>query len=243
MIKSPRYFMLLFCTVFILSACVNTRPKDFATDKTDLWNDLSTHGSNESLVKPNLTGTWVLNTDLSENPQEELKESMRQSGNSRGGKGMGGRGGGGGGEHGGKGNGGRRGDGNSRNKKKRRQDSLPQSLHALLNAPEILELNHEEPLLTFITKEGQEKVYTDFRSTSVSSSSKLNQKITIAGWENNVLIVENTISVGRFIQQFKLNPSSGNLWVNTQIITSRLPKPIQFNRVYERLKTEIEEAH
>ena len=234
--------MLLFFTVLMLSACTNTQPKDSA-NKTNVWGDLNTHGSNVSLAKPNLTGTWVLNADLSENPQEELKESMRQSGNSRGGKGMGGRGGGGGGEHGGKGNGGKRGDGNSRNKKKRRQGSLPQSLHALLNAPEILELNHEEPLLTFITKEGQEKVYTDFRSTSVSSSSKLNQKITIAGWENNVLIVENTISAGRFIQQFNLDPSSGQLWINTQIITSRLPKPVKFSRVYELLKTETEEAY
>ena len=234
--------MLLFFTVLMLSACTNTQPKDSA-NKTNVWGDLNTHGSNVLLAKPNLTGTWVLNADLSENPQEELKESMRQSGNSRGGKGMGGRGGGGGGEHGGKGNGGKRGDGNSRNKKKRRQGSLPQSLHALLNAPEILELNHEEPLLTFITKEGQEKVYTDFRSTSVSSSSKLNQKITIAGWENNVLIVENTISAGRFIQQFNLDPSSGQLWINTQIITSRLPKPVKFSRVYELLKTETEEAY
>ena len=234
--------MLLFFTVLMLSACTNTQPKDSA-NKTNVWGDLNTHGSNVLLAKPNLTGTWVLNADLSENPQEELKESMRQSGNSRGGKGMGGRGGGGGGEHGGKGNGGKRGDGNSRNKKKRRQGSLPQSLHALLNAPEILELNHEEPLLTYITKEGQEKVYTDFRSTSVSSSSKLNQKITIAGWENNVLIVENTISAGRFIQQFNLDPSSGQLWINTQIITSRLPKPVKFSRVYELLKTETEEAY
>ena len=240
MIKSPNHLIHLFCIALIFSGCVNTQSKDSATNKTDLWGDLSTDSSNESFVKPNLTGTWVLNTDLSENPQEELKENMRKSGNSRGGKGMGGRGGG---EHGGKGNGGRRGEGGSRNKSKSRQGSLPQSLHALLKASEVLELNHEEPLLTFITKEGQEKVYTDFRSTSVSSSSDMNQKITIAGWENNVLIVENTISAGRFIQQFKLNPSSGNLWVNTQIITSRLPKPIQFNRVYELLKTEKEQAH
>ncbi len=80
--------MLLFFTVLMLSACTNTQPKDSA-NKTNVWGDFNTHGSNESLVKPNLTGTWVLNADLSENPQEELKESMRQSGNSRGGKGMG----------------------------------------------------------------------------------------------------------------------------------------------------------
>ena len=75
MIKSPHHLILMICTVLILSACANTQSKDSATNKTDLWGDLSIDSSNESLVKPNLTGTWVLNTDLSENPQEDLKES------------------------------------------------------------------------------------------------------------------------------------------------------------------------
>jgi hypothetical protein len=145
------------------------------------------------------------------------------------------------GEHRGKGNGRKRGDGYTRNNKKKnnlRHGFLPQSFQAILKASETIELRHDEPLLTMITKDGQEEVYTDFRSTSVSSSGDLNQKITIEGWENNVLVVENTLNAGRFIQHFNLNSTSGKLWVKTLIITSQIAKPVQFNRVYERLKTE-----
>ncbi len=235
--KSTTYFFLLFCTVLVISGCVNTQSKDVAIKDQNIEDDLNIHTM--SLVKPNLTGTWVLNKELSQNPQEQLKKSMRQSsrGKSKSNKSMNGRGSG---EHRGKGNGGRRGDGYTRNNKKNnlRHGFLPQSFQALLKASETIELRHDEPLLTMITKDGQEEVYTDFRSTSVSSSGDLNQKITIAGWENNVLVVENTLNVGRFIQHFNLNSTSGKLWVKTLIITSHIAKPVQFNRVYERLKTE-----
>ncbi len=124
--------------------------------------------------------------------------------------------------------------------KKQGHSPLPQSFRALLKASETLQFEHQDPLLTMIDKSGQENVYTDFRGTSVSSSSDPNQKITIAGWENNVLVVENTINAGRYIQQFKLDSETGQLWVNTRILTSHLPKPIQFTRVYEQAKTAVE---
>ena len=238
MMKRPTHFFLLFCTVFIISGCVNTPPKVAATKTSIFGDDLNTNVNSMPLVKPNLTGIWILNKELSQNPQEELKESMRQSSDFKGSKSMSGRGGG---KHGGKGNGERRGNGYSRNKKNNlRHGFLPQSLQTLLNASETLELKHEEPLLIIMTKDGQEKVYTDFRGTNVSSSNGLNQKVTIAGWENNILVVENTINEGRFIQQFNLNSASGQLWINTVILTSHLPKPVQFNRVYELAKTATE---
>ena len=233
--KSTTHFFLLFCTVLIITGCVNTPPKVAVTKKTIIGDDLNTNVNSMPLVKPNLTGIWILNRDLSENPQEELKKSMRKSNNVKGSKSMGGRGGG---EHGGQGNGRKRNHGYSKGEKNNlRHDSLPRSLQALLKASETLELKHEEPLLTIITQDGQEEVYTDFRDTNVSSSNGLNQKVTIAGWENNVLVVENTINAGRFIQQFNLNSASGQLWVNTLILTSHIPKPVQFNRIYELVKT------
>ena len=232
MLKVINHIFLLFCTVLIVTGCTNTTPKE---TNDFIWDNSVTNPNNMSLVKPNLTGLWVLNTELSENPQKEFKENMRKSSDTEGNKGMSGRGGG--GEHSGsgKGKGGRQGKGYSRNKKNtHRNKSLPQELHDLLNASETLELKHEEPLLTILTKNGQEKVYTDFRSSSVSSSSHQNQKSIIAGWENNSLVVEHTLNSGRVIQQFDLNSASGKLWINTLISTSHLPKPIEFNSVYER---------
>ena len=232
MIKNTSHFFLLFCIVLPLSGCINTQPKVNAIN----WNDQNAASSSMLLVKPNLTGIWVLNKDLSEKPQEELKQNMQKSKHSRGGKNKNG-----GGEHNGKGKGGRQGSNNSGNKKiKQGRGSIPQSFHALLKATESLELKHEEPLLTIITQDGQEKVYTDFRSSSVSSNNDPYQKITIAGWENNILVVENTVNSGRYILKFKLNSESKQLWVNTQILTSHLPKPVQFNRVYELVHTDLE---
>ena len=233
MLKIINHFFLLFCTVLIVTACTNTPPKE--TNKF-IWDNSGTDSNNMSLVKPNLTGLWVLNKELSENPQKEFKENMRKSSDAGGNKGKNGRGGG---EHSGsgKGKGGKQGKGYARNKKNNhRYNTLPQELHALLNASETLELKHEEPLLSILTENGQEKVYTDFRSSSVSSSNHPNQKAIIAGWENNTLVVEYTLSSGRVIQQFNLNSASGKLWIDTLITTPRLPKPVEFNSVYERVK-------
>lgn len=239
MLKSINHFFLLFCTVLIVTGCTNTPPKE---TNNFIWDNSVTNPNNMSLVKPNLTGLWILNKELSENPQQAFKENMRKSSDSGGNKSKNGRGGGGGGgEHSGsgKGKGGKQGKGYARNKNNTHgYNALPQELHALLNAPETLELEHEEPLLSILTENGQEKVYTDFRSSSVSSSNHANQKAIVAGWENNTLVVEHTLSSGRVIQQFNLDSASGKLWIDTLISTTYLPKPVEFSSVYERVKQE-----
>jgi len=189
---------------------------------------------------PNLTGQWVLNKELSQLPQEQLKQDIRKPKNSQGNQNKGNRGSG---QHSGngRGNGNRRSDNYSKNKTNNaRQNRLPQSLHALLKSSETLTIKHIEPLLLITTPNGQEDIYTDFRSTHVSSHKDPNQKITIAGWEDNILIVESTLNSGRVIQQFNLKPASKQLWINTEILTPHLPKSVKFNRVYELIKTATE---
>ncbi len=112
--KNAYQFFLLFCTVLIFSACTNTQSKVNASS----WDDLNTKPAYLSLVKPNLSGLWILNKELSENPQQELRENMKKSSTSRSSKNKSGRGKG-SGEHSGKGNGGKRGNGNSRNTNKK----------------------------------------------------------------------------------------------------------------------------
>ncbi len=58
------------------------------------------------------------------------------------------------------------------------------------------------------------------------------------GWESNTLIVESTTSTGSVIQQFHLKAASEQLWINTELLTPHLPKPIKFNRVSDRIKAE-----
>jgi len=216
------YLFLLFISLFTISACTNTQPKVVAS------NDIN------ATTPPNLTGLWVLNRELSQAPQELIKENRRKNRNTKGNKSMTGRGNG---DHKGKGN--RQAENGSKNKiNSFKQGFLPQSFQALLKSSETLNLKHKEPLLTIITPHSQEEVYTDFRSTNVSSNKDPNQTITIAGWEDNILIVESTISAGRFIQKFNLKTAAQQLWVNTEILTPHLQKPIKFNRVYEMMKTE-----
>jgi len=227
MFKIINHFLQLFCLIVIVSACSSSTPKD---------RPKNLNLNSNSLAIPNLTGLWELNTELSENPLSEIKQHMRKSDNSEGNKGKNGRGDGNHqGNGGGKGTGGKRSKGKANN---RGFKALPQELHALLIAPKSMGIKHEEPLLTIITQAGQEQIYTDFRSSSVSSTSNKSQKVTIAGWEDNILFVEHTLSSGRFIQQVSINPNSGQLQIETLILTPHLPKQLKFTRFYDLISTD-----
>jgi len=219
--KAP--FSLLFLSIFIISACTTTQPK--------IENTFINTADNLSLTTPNLTGTWVLNRELSQNP---LEQNRKKPNNTQSNKAMKGNG-----EHkgSGKGKGKNRSNNYSKNKRKAGRNSLPPSLQFFLNASEKLTLKHVEPFLIIDTAEGQEKVYTDFRSSTISTNNDPDQRITIAGWEDNILFLESTLSAGRVIQQFNLKTASDQLWVKTAILTPHLPKSVRFNRVYDRVDT------
>jgi len=220
--KAP--FSLLFLSLFMSSACTSTPPK--------IENTFISTPDNLSLTTPNLTGIWTLNRELSQNPLEQLKQNRKKTNQNN--KAMKGNG-----EHkgSGKGKGKNRSDNYSKNNKKTGRNYLPPSMQFFLNASEKMTLKHEEPLLIIDTAEGQEKVYTDFRSPKISTNKDPNQRVSIAGWEDNILFLESTLSAGRVIQQFNLKTSSDQLWVKTAILTPHLPKSVRFNRVYDRVYT------
>jgi len=229
MIKSMPYFLLLFISIFIAPACTSTSPVAITPNKI-----------NTATSSPNFTGLWGLNKELSQSPQDQLKENIKKPKNSQRNQNKNNRGTG---QHGGSGRG--RGNGQGSNdadnkQKNTRRGHLPQSLLAFLKSSETLSIQHEEPLLILASPDDQEHIYTDFRSTHVSSNKNPNQKITIAGWENNILIIESTLNTGRIIQHFDLKAASKQLWINTEILTPYLPKPVKFNRVYELIKAASE---
>lgn len=225
MIKKA-HLPLLFLSVFIGSACTS--------NQATIENNFIKTTNNLSLTTPNLTGTWVLNRKLSQNPLEQLKQGRKKSTNSLRNKGMKGNGNHNGSRQG-KGNGNRRSDNYSKNKNTAGRNSLPPSIQFFLNTSEKLTIKHQEPLLILDTAEGQEKVYTDFRSPKISSNKDPDQRISIAGWEDNILFIESTLSAGRVIQQVNLKTSSDQLWVKTAVLTPHLPKSIRFNSVYDRV--------
>lgn len=237
--QSSVHFPLILCSVLLISGCVNTPSK--TTQKVTFEDSLDAQFSNQGSVTSNFTGQWILNKELSKNLQDTLKENIPKSNRGKGNKST--NKGSENGEHGGKSNGRKKGEGRSNNNKSNPGGrSLPQDLLALIKPPESLELLHEEPLLKVITKDSEEKIYTDFRPANVSSSQGMNQKITIAGWENNVLVIESTLNTGRIIQQYQLNPESGNLSITTHVLTAHSSNPIQFSSIYKIVNTEIEQV-
>lgn len=232
--KNTLTYLILVCSCIIISGCTSSHSK---LADSRLGNNLSTGSTSinkivrKQQIPPNFSGQWILVRELSDDPMEKFKEMKPHSGKSGKGKNMGGR-------QGGKGNGGRQGGGkknyNSGGKGSgNRQDSFPHELQALLNPSEVLELKHEEPLLTFITKNGRrQRVYTDFRGASISAKADIPQKIVTAGWESEELVIETTSDSFRLIQRYKLDAESGQLWISSVILISSLPKAVQFNQVY-----------
>ena len=243
--KNTHTFLILACTCIIISGCISSHSKltDTGSEKNPSTNSTSINKIvRKQQIPPNFSGRWILVKALSDDPQEKLKEMKSHSGKSGKGKNMGGRQGG-----KGKGNGSRQGGGKKNNNSGGKgsgngQGSFPHELRVLLNSPEVLEINHKEPLLTFITKNGRrQRVYTDFRGTSISAKMDIPQKIVTAGWENEELVIETTFDSFRLIQRYKLDAESRQLWINSIILTSSLPKKVQFNQVYKLAETNTKE--
>jgi hypothetical protein len=241
--KNTHTVLILACTCIIISGCISSHSKvtESRAESNPSTNSTSINKiDRKQQIPANFSGRWILVKDLSDDPQEKLKEVKSHSGKS-------GKGNNTGGKQGGKGNGRGQGRGQGRGKKNHnssgkgsgsRQGSFPHELQVLLNSSEVLELKHEEPLLIFITKNGlRQHVYTDFRGTSISAKTDIPQKIVTAGWENEELVIETTFDSFRLIQRYKLYAQSRQLWISSVILISSLPKAVQFNQVYRLAET------
>ena len=183
---------------------------------------------------PDLSGRWVLDAKASDDLQETLQAAVGQMrGAMGGGKGMGGsrgRGRGGGMGGGGRGRGASGGmTGGS--------GLSPGELSSLLDTGERLEIEHEDPMLSITGPDGnRRRIFTDFRGASVSTSGGLDQRVTVAGWEDDVLVVEMTPGNGpRVIQHYRLDERTGRLVIRSQVLLQRLPEPLAIRQVYQPL--------
>ncbi|MCU7842024.1 MAG: hypothetical protein KZQ94_21970 [Candidatus Thiodiazotropha sp. (ex Troendleina suluensis)] len=216
--------------------------KTLHTDKAITWEKSGTGVEkgevkpNTSLPsKPNLSGFWVLNRELSDDAQNIIKESMQQARSS-------GKGGfepsrRGGGIKGGGHRNGTRGSHSSadRVRKSGGQEKALRELHVLFSKSENLLLTHDDPNLLIVTDDGwQQRIFTDNRGTSISASGGINQKVTTAGWEQNILVVETTSDSGpQLIQQYTMNIDPHQLIISTDIQLSELSNMISIKRIYE----------
>ena len=229
------------CMSFVLPGCASDRSKTIDTGlKTGVGSDAGKRAETEpdstypksgevaTLLRPNFSGTWNLNKELSDDPRKKVQDAMKSLRNSRSGS-SGTKGGGRGGHRAGGPAGGMTGRG----------DSQPEDMQALLRASSTLQITHEDPMLLVVTDDGgQQRLFTDFRGASVSAGGGMQQKVTIAGWEHGVLVVETTSNSGpRLIQRYKLNANTNQLMISAEITPPGLAEPVVVNRVYDAVSS------
>jgi hypothetical protein len=182
--------------------------------------------------RADFSGHWVLNTGLSDNPQEKAKEAMQAMKQSRsGGRGMGGAAAGKGGGMGG----GRQGRG-AREGVAGRSETPSREMFALIATAERLDITHQEPLLLIADEnDQQQRLYTDFRGASVSASGGVQQRTSIAGWEGVVLVVETTMIGGaKLIQHYQVDVKTGQLMIMTAASLAE-GQALAYRLVYDQL--------
>lgn len=183
--------------------------------------------------KPNFSGVWLINSSLSDDPRELMKKARKKNaGGNSGGMGRGGgMGGGGRGKEG-------SGKGAGRGKMAASNDMKP----GMVSYSAILIIEHKEPVFILTGSKGvSHKIYTDFRGINVSASGGMNQQQIIAGWEENVLVVEtiNNVSENNSTESYHLNAKKQQLHVLSAINLSHASQPITIKRVYDLKKSEM----
>jgi hypothetical protein len=160
--------------------------------------DISHDSINESAGgHPDFSGMWLLDKSASDNPEEIIKASLdkRKKPSFFTGGGMSGRGTD------------MEGEGFSKPPFGGTDENVPFDKHppAALSV-DHLEIFHSDPELHIVAdKIGEQTIFTDLRSTSITALGGLQQKVVIAGWENNDLVIETrTLDGSATVQRLRL---------------------------------------
>jgi len=188
----------------------------------------------QTVKMPDLTGTWQLDKDASDDPEKVLKEA-RSSEGGPGGGGPGGMGGGmGHGGHGGHGGGG----GGSRGGGDRGQQGDParQDAGDWFASLQSLRIEHKEPLLTITDAAGRQRVvYTDGRKTEIERSHG-GTTVLVASWKDgHVQVVATPESGPKMTETYAITADGSQLTVTTKIEGGRRAA-VTIRRVYDSVK-------
>jgi hypothetical protein len=180
---------------------------------------------------PDLTGTWQLNKDMSDDPQKAMSEARSSEGGGFGGgrsAGMGGGMGGGMGRGHGRGGGGGSGRGGS-------GDQGRQDVSDWFAALRTLQIQHREPQLTITDAAGHERVaYTDGRKTQEERSHGGTTVVT-ASWKDGHIQVVTAPETGRkTTETYAITADRSQLTVTTKIEGGR--SAITIRRVYDAVQ-------
>jgi hypothetical protein len=167
--------------------------------------------------KPDFSGSWELNEDLSDNPWEKMMEKMpeRGSGGPPGG-GRGGKGGGGGGYDSG------------------RSQMARDRMRSLLESAKRLDIAHAEPSLSMVDGEGNERLlFTDGRDNDFELAGDLWE--ASAKWKKGTRVVLKAKSTrGRKITEaIELSEEGRQLFITVKMDGGGRMPSFEFRRVYD----------
>ena len=190
--------------------------------------------------RPDFSGTWTLNEDLSEDPRTKMQEAGGgHGGHGRGGGGFGGRGGGGegGGGYGGHGGmsghgGGHRGGGDSG---EHGGDGATR-LSETLAAQKVLTISHKDPEVVITDLNGRARtLFTDARKVE-EERSEGTAKIQ-AKWKDRSIVVVTKLGDREVTDTYERAADGARLFLTTKLEGGRAS--FSFRRVYEAQLTPV----
>ena len=194
----------------------------------------------QAVDMPDLSGTWQLNKDASDDAEKILSDA-RASGGSGGGSGGGGgmSGGMGGGRshgHGGGGGGGGRGGSHGQD------GASSQGSGDWFAALKTLQIQHKEPELTITDAAGRVRVvYTDGRKTEEERSHGGTTVVTASWKDGHVEIVSKPETGPKMTEDFTITADGSQLTVTTKMEGGRGPA-VTIHRVYDAVKAPAAKA-
>jgi hypothetical protein len=175
----------------------------------------------------NLTGTWKLNKDLSDDPRQKMKEAQDSGGS----------GGGGLGRHRG-GFGGRRRGSDTDTGAESPRSSLEENASAL----QLLKIQHQEPQLVIEDGIGrQHKLFTDGRKVEEERSQGGTTEMR-AVWKDARIVVTTEPEKGPKITETYAVAADGSQLTVTSKIEGRRGRAIEIRRVYDAVKPAVTPA-
>jgi len=189
--------------------------------------------------RPDFSGTWTLNEDLSEDPRTKMQEAGGGRGpRGGGGGGWGGRGGGGGGGFGGRGGmggGGHRGGGDSGDGGGDGGDRSSRFAENLA-AQKVLTISHRDPEVVITDLNGRARTfYTDARKAEEERSegtAKIQTK-----WKDRSIVVVTKVGNRTITDTYERSADGARLFLTTKMEGGRAS--FSFRRVYESALTPV----
>ncbi|UCC74692.1 MAG: hypothetical protein JSV86_09120 [Gemmatimonadota bacterium] len=160
--------------------------------------------------RPNLSGSWVLNEEESDNPREQMRPASGSGMQGRQGGGMRGRPPG----------GDPRGD--------------REQMRRLMEGPHAFKILQDDSTVTIVTEDGMRLVLFPDGQEREDLVEGLGATKLTADWQGGKLVVARKSDSGpEATQSYELSDDGGQLVVRVRIEHPQMPRPIEFRRVYD----------